>query len=88
MHQPQPCRALRQPELRSGLQALTRGWHPRHPGSWEWPCWLTINANMEASLVNCVGMLPVSLLSFSSRTSSRVRVDSSLPVGMVPEMAL
>ncbi len=43
-------------------------------------------APREASLVNCVGMLPVSLLSPSARMFSRVKVDSSL--GMVPEMAL
>jgi hypothetical protein len=40
----------------------------------------------EASLVNCVGMLPVSLLSLRYSHPREVRVDSSL--GMVPEMAL
>ena len=46
----------------------------------------TAKAPREASLVNCVGMLPVSLLSSSHRSSSRVKVDSCL--GIVPEMAL
>jgi hypothetical protein len=89
------------------LQALTRRWHP--PPAPQAPRVVGIMAFKllraflftakapslrEASLVNCVGMLPqaVSLLSSSStgRRSSKVNhVDSSLlGTRMVPEMAL
>ena len=46
----------------------------------------TYKFSIAASLVNCVGMLPVSLLSSRYSCCSKVRVESSL--GMVPEMAL